>query len=97
MPKQYPTEFRRRVLALLEAGRKPAEIAEDLEISINTVYNWRNQELIDTSQRPGASSTDLAELNAARREVAQLKQENEILRRANELMRDVAPPKDGSR
>jgi hypothetical protein len=30
MPKRYPGEFRRRVLAVLEAGKTVAEVAEDL-------------------------------------------------------------------
>lgn len=97
MPHQYPAEFRQRVLALLDAGAKVADVAADLDVSPNTIYNWRNQHLIDTGQRPGKSSTEFAELKAARREIAQLRAENEILRRANDLMKESTPPKGGSR
>lgn len=97
MPHQYPAEFRQRVLALLDAGAKVADVAADLDVSANTIYNWRNQHLIDTRQRPGTSSTELAELKAARREIEQLRAENEILRRANELMKESTAPKGGSR
>jgi transposase-like protein len=38
MPKRYPSEFRRRVLELLEAGRSVAEVARDLEIPNQTIY-----------------------------------------------------------
>ena len=82
MPHQYPAEFGQRVLALLDAGAKVADIAADLDVSANTIYNWRKQHLIDTGQAPGASSIELAELKAARREIAKLRSENEILRRA---------------
>lgn len=50
--KGYPVEFRRRVLDLSEAGRSVAEVAQDLGISDQTVYNWRRQDRIDRD--PGA-------------------------------------------
>ena len=40
MPYRYPPEFRRRVLDLLAAGRSVASLAEDLEVSDQTIYNW---------------------------------------------------------
>ena len=43
----YPPEFRRRVLDLIEAGRKIAEVADDLGISDQTIYSWRRQDRID--------------------------------------------------
>ena len=62
MPKRYPAEFRQRVIALWEAGRKVADIAADLDVSANTIYIWRRQHLIDTGQIPGTSSIESAEL-----------------------------------
>jgi hypothetical protein len=38
MPKQHPPEFRRKVLDLLAAGRRVAQIAADLDISDPTIY-----------------------------------------------------------
>ncbi len=46
MPKSYPPEFRRKVIALVEAGRPVAQVAADLGISEQTVYIWRRQHLI---------------------------------------------------
>jgi transposase-like protein len=40
----YPPEFRRRVLDLLTAGRKVADLARDLGVSDQTIYTWRRQE-----------------------------------------------------
>ncbi len=97
MPKQYPAEFRQRVIALLEAGRNVADVAADLEVSANTIYIWRRQHLIDTGQIPGTSSVESAELKQARREITRLRTENEVLARANELMKDSTAPKGGSR
>jgi len=47
-----------RSLDLLKAGRTVAQVAHDLQISDQTIYNWRQQELIDTGQMPGLSSSD---------------------------------------
>jgi transposase-like protein len=43
----YPPEFRRRVVGLVEGGRKVAEVAADLGISEQTIYTWRRQARID--------------------------------------------------
>ncbi|TDB73606.1 IS3 family transposase [Micromonospora sp. KC723] len=94
MPRSYPPEFRRKVLDLLKAGRSVAELVRDLEISDQTIYNWRRQELIDTGQMPGVTSTDQAELVAARRRIAELETELAVHRRAAELLKEVVPPKD---
>ncbi|MGU3497941.1 transposase [Mycobacterium sp. C31M] len=45
MPKRYPEEFRRKVLDLVAAGHPIAQIAADLNISDQTIYGWRKQEL----------------------------------------------------
>jgi hypothetical protein len=52
MPKRYPPEFRRKVLDLVAAGRRVAQVAADLDISEQTIYTWRHQELIDTGPPP---------------------------------------------
>jgi putative transposase len=93
VPRRYPPEFRRKVLDLLKAGRTVAQLVNDLQISDQTIYNWRRQELIDTGQMPGVTSADLAELVAARRRIAELETELEVHRRAAELLKDVVPPK----
>ena len=93
MPRSYPPEFRRKVLDLLKAGRTVAQVAADLQISDQTIYVWRRQDLIDSGQLPGLSSTDNAELVAARRRIVQLETELAVTRRANELLKEAVPPK----
>ena len=39
----YPPEFRRRVVDLVEGGRKVSEVAAELEISEQTIYTWRKR------------------------------------------------------
>jgi transposase-like protein len=93
----YPPEFRRRVLDLVEAGRKVAEVAHDLGISDQTVYNWRRQDRVDRGLEPGLATAEKAELVAARRRIRELEAELAVHRRATELLKGDAGPKGGSR
>ena len=54
-------------------------------------------ELIETGQMPDTTSTDNAELVAARRRVAELEAENAVHRRAAELFKEGSTPQDGTR
>jgi transposase-like protein len=93
----YSPEFRRKVLDLLDAGRKVADVAADLGVTQQTIYNWRRQHLIDSGRMPGTTSTDHVELVAARKRIAELETELAVTQRANELLREVVPPKAASR
>ena len=93
----YPPEFRRRVLDLLADGRTVAAVAHDLEISQETIYSWRRQDHVDRGLVPGLTSPEKAELVAARKRIAELETEVKAARRAAELLRESADPKDGSR
>jgi transposase-like protein len=93
----YPVEFRRRVLELLEAGRKVGEVASDLGISDQTIYNWRRQDRIDRGIEAGLSTAEHAELAAARKRIRELEAELAVHRRATELLKGDTRPKGGSR
>ena len=80
----YPPEFRRKVLDLVEAGRPIAEVAQALGISDQSIYSWRRQDRIDRGLEPGLTSGEKAELAVAKRRIA-------------ELVREVVPPKGGSK
>jgi len=92
----YPYQFRRRALALIEAGRRVAELADELGVSRETLYAWRRQARIDRGDEPGLRSLERAELAAAKRRVNELEAELEVHRRATELLREGAPPKPDS-
>jgi transposase-like protein len=53
MASGYPPEFRGRVLDLIASGRKVTDVARDLGVSEQTIYNWRAQDLIERGERPG--------------------------------------------
>lgn len=97
MPRRYPVEFRRKVLDLVEAGKPVGEIAAQLGITAQTVYNWRRQDRIDQGLLPGLSTVESAELAAARKRIRDLETELAVTRRANELLKAQTDPKGGGR
>ena len=97
MPRRYPVEFRRKVLDLIEAGKPVAEVAAQLGITAQTVYNWRNQDEIDRGVRAGRSTSESAELTAAKKRIRDLEIELEATRRVNELLKAQTDPKGGGR
>ncbi len=97
MPRRYPNEFRRKVLDLVEAGRPVTEIAADLDVTAQTIYNWRNQDLVDRGLRPGVTTRESIEPRQARRRIRELETELAVTRRANELLKEQTDPKGGSR
>ncbi len=92
MPRSYPSEYRRRVLDLIESGKTVAEVAAGLEVTDRTIYNWWNQHLVDAGRKPGTTSTDNTELVAARHRIAELEAQLAATKRANELLKEVVSP-----
>ena len=79
--KHYPLEYKQRILALIRSGRKPAEVAREFKLPTSTVFRWVHQAKVDTGQREGVSTDEKAELARLRREVAELREEKEILKK----------------
>ena len=93
----YPAEFRRKVLDLLAEGRSVAGVAHDLDVSDQTIYNWRRQDRIDRGDQPGLTTAEKAELAAAKRRIAELETELAIAQRAVDLLKEDTSPKGGTR
>jgi transposase len=89
--------FRRRALDLVAAGKTVAEVARLLEVSDQSIYTWRRQELIDRGELPGLSSEEREELRAARLRIRELETELAVHRRAAELLKESVRPKGDSR
>jgi transposase-like protein len=92
--RRYPPEFRRKVLDLPKAGRTVAQLINDLQISDQTIYNWRRQELVDSGS---CRASRLPTWPSWLRLVAvsrSWRPELEAHRRAAELLKEVVPPKD---
>jgi transposase-like protein len=73
--REYPPEFRRKVLDPVEAGRPIAEVAQALGISDQSIDTWRRQDRIDRGLEPGLFSSEKAELVVAKRRIAELETE----------------------
>lgn len=93
----YPAEFRRKVLDLLAEGRTVASIAHDLDVSEQTIYNWRRQDRIDRGIQPGLTTAEKSELSAARKRIAELETELKVARRAVDVLKEQTSPKGGTR
>lgn len=80
--KQYDDEFKREAVRLAEKaeaeGRSKATIAHDLGINPNNLYNWINKSVKDAD---GSIITD-SELTKLRKEVRDLREERDILKKA---------------
>ena len=57
-------------------------MARDLDVSDQTIYNWRRQDLIDRGLLPGLTTGENAELVAAKKRVAALEAELRATKRA---------------
>jgi transposase len=83
MPKKFPPEFKRDVVAVARRGDlRITEVAADFDVAPETVRRWVRQADIDDGVREGQTSAEQAEIVQLRRKTRRLEMENEILRRA---------------
>ena len=91
MPRQYPQQFRERALRMVEESLPEHEtefaamkkVATKLGISPEAIRRWRRQSEVDSGLRPGLSSQEHDEVRRLRRENAELRRANEILKSAS--------------
>ncbi|MFE9446724.1 IS3 family transposase [Streptomyces sp. NPDC006602] len=100
-PSRYPLELRRRAVRMVAEVRDdhPTEtaalqaVAEKLGIgSRETLRNWVKQHEVDAGTRPGTTTEESAQLKALKKENAELKRANEILKAAAKFLRGRARP-----
>lgn len=93
MPKPYPEELRRDVVAVARKGGTPlTQIAKDFGISEAAIHKWLKQAAIEDGERSGVSRSESAELRELRKRNRLLEQEAEVVRRAAAyLSREVNP------
>jgi len=84
--KRYTAEFKAQAVALLETGKPVAEVAEELCISSDLLYSWRQSsqstQIGSAGVRAFGEQSEADELRTLRRENLRLQQENDILKKA---------------
>ena len=80
----YPPEFREQIVALVRAGRTPAELAKEYEPTETTINHWVAQVERDQGVRTDGLSS------AEKEELRRLLQENKILRQEKEILKKAA-------
>ncbi|HEX9108102.1 MAG TPA: IS3 family transposase [Longimicrobiales bacterium] len=87
--RMYTAEYRQQMVELVQAGRKPVELAKEYGVQADTIRSWVRQAAVtqETAAAAGLSVSELEELKRLRREVAVLREEKEILKKAGGLVR----------
>jgi transposase len=85
--KRYTAEFKTQAVELVALGKSVPEVAEDLEVGAGILYGWVRKgaqpaQLGSAGLRAVGEEPAADELRRLRREIANLKLENDILKKA---------------
>lgn len=87
--KSYPESFRREAVRLADQpDRTAADVARELGIHVGQIYNWRTQfnklskGQFTVADGANYSQQEKAEIRRLKKEVADLKQERDFLKKA---------------
>jgi len=84
--KHYTPEFKAQAIELIALGKPVAELAEELCVSATLLYAWKSSSQGTRGGSEGGRAVGEAaaadDTRALRREIAMLRQENEILKKA---------------
>ena len=71
MPRPFPAEFRLRAVAFVRAGKPITTAAVQLGVSAAALHKWVRQDQIDRGERPGATTSETAELTKVKKRIRQ--------------------------
>ncbi len=92
MPKAYPEEFRRDVVAVARRKQAPmSQIARDFGISEGCLHRWIKRAQIEDGVREGLTLAEEAEIRELKKRNRLLEQENEVRRAAIYLGQGLNP------
>ena len=92
MPKQYPIELRQRALRLVAELVRPSitrrsgprsAVASRVGANNETLRKWLRRSEMDAGTQPGTTSEELAKIRRLKKEKAELRRTNEMLRTAS--------------
>ena len=98
--KRYTAEFKAQAVSLAGLGKPVPDVARDLGISEGVLYGWVRKnaqaaQLGSEGQRAGGEEPAADELRRLRRENANLKLENDILKKAAVILGTKPQAGDG--
>lgn len=80
MPQQYTQEFKETIVQLHKSGKSVAELVKEYGIAKSVIYKWI--QLYSKSGNSHSENISLHELRQIRKEMAKMREENEILKKA---------------
>jgi transposase len=81
--KRYTAEFKQEAVALWQASKKSAaEIEKDLGITTGMLYHWNKELKKKAAAIADGSAAEAAEIKRLKKELALVKQERDILKKA---------------
>jgi transposase len=95
MPRRYSPEFRQCALRLVDSTIEASEVSEfeaitsvasKLGISEESARRWRRKAQVDAGERPGVTNVEHAEIRRLKRENAELRRANEVLKAASTFL-----------
>jgi transposase len=93
--RRFTEEFKAQAVELLQSGKPVSELAEELGIGSDLLYSWRRSAQAGSEgMRAPRTRDELSEadgLRALRRENAQLRMENDILKKAAIILGTKSP------
>ena len=89
MPRHYPAEVRRAACERMLAGEAVKDLVDELGVTMETLYRWRRQALIDAGQSPGLKSYEADRLAQARRKIKDLEDELKLVKTAARLYEEI--------
>ena len=75
----FNDEFKKMIVEMYEGGEPVSKLSDEYNLSRPTIYNWIK--LYKTIEISDDETTDLNEVMKIKREMAKLKEENEVLKK----------------
>ncbi|WP_045113955.1 IS3 family transposase [Microscilla marina] len=84
--KQYDKEFKLMIVDLLESGQSAKQVSEDYKLNANMIRRWLREQRSNKESFTGKGNPSLSdsekELHVLRKELAEVKLERDILKKA---------------
>jgi transposase len=96
--KRYTSDFKSHAVELVRLGKGVPDVAQELGIGTGILYRWTKAQrqpvqLAGTDLRAAGEEGDASELHRLRRDIANLRLENDILKKAAIILGTPPPSK----